>query len=86
MGRNFVFECVSVFFVTTIENGEEICIRVCISFFVFSAKLSTTIYYLTELSDISFKNSYSRDSNQNFPNVEQNRFEIFVFFCHISSK
>ena len=34
MKRNFVFGCVLIFFVLTIENEEELCVWVCFSFFV----------------------------------------------------
>ena len=44
------------FVVPTIENGEELCIRVCFSFFffflfVFDAKSGSTNNYRTELSN-----------------------------------
>ena len=42
------------FIAPTIENGEELCIQACFSFFVFHAKLSTTNNDRTALSDISY--------------------------------
>ena len=43
------------FFVPTIENGEELWIRVCFSFFfVFHAKSATTNNHQIGLSDISY--------------------------------
>ena len=48
-------------FVLAIENGEEFCYRVCFSFFVFNSKSGTTKNYRTGLSDILYKNAYSRD-------------------------
>ena len=64
-GKNFVFGCVLVF-APTVENEEELCIRVCFCFrllFVFHAKSGTMYYHRTELSDISYQSPYSRDSN-----------------------
>ena len=53
------------FFVPTIENGEELCIRMCFSFFsfVFHAKSATINNHQTGLSDLSFQRPFSRDSN-----------------------
>ena len=51
MGRNFVFGY-SVF-VPTVENGEELSIRLCFEFFVFRAKSGTKNNNRTVLSDIS---------------------------------
>ena len=56
MGSYFVIGFVK-FFVPTIENGEELCIRVCFSFFllcVFHAKSATTNNRGTELSYILY--------------------------------
>ena len=50
----------------TIQIGEELCIRVCFSFFLlfaFHAKSGTTKNDRTGLSDISYKSPFSRDSN-----------------------
>ena len=40
--------------VPAIENGEELCIWVCYSFFAFRSKSATTSNHRTALSDISF--------------------------------
>ena len=55
------FEKNEQLFVLAIENGEEFCYRVCFSFFVFNSKSGTTKNYQTGLSDILYKNAYSRD-------------------------
>ena len=49
--------------VPTIENGEELCIRVCFRFFllVFLANSGTTKNYRTALSDISYESPNSHD-------------------------
>ena len=73
-------------FVPTIENGEELCIRVCFSFcFVFHAKPGTINNDRTGLSDILYLSPFSRDLNhikkfpKSFRSVEKNSFEIFDF-------
>ena len=73
--------------VQTIVNGEELCIRVCYSFFlfVFYAKSATTNNHRTRLSVISYQSPFSLDPNylnkfpRSFLNVEKNWFEIFDF-------
>ena len=78
-------------FVPTIENGEELRIRVCFSFsffFVFRAKLGTTNTRQNRLSDIKNKSSFSRNSRRlkNFkkitPSIQRNQFEIFDFWSN----
>ena len=61
MRGNFLFGFVLVF-VPTIENGEELCIRVFFCFF-FHAKTTTINNNRTGFSDISKLSHFSRDSN-----------------------
>ena len=69
--------------------SEELCIRVCISFFPFLFSTQNQVPQI--MSDISYKSPFSRDLNQfkKFPklfcSVEKNRFEFSVFHL-ISSK
>ena len=66
----------------TLENGEDLCIRVCFnSFFssVFHAKSGITSNHSTDLSDIILK-LFHCDSNRIFSRFEKNRFQIFGFF------
>ena len=48
-------------FVPTIENGQELCIRVCFGFF--HANSVTTNNDRTGLNDMSFLSSFNRDLN-----------------------
>ena len=57
-------------FVPTMENGQELCIRVCFGFF--HAKAVTTNNDWTGLNDISLLSSLSRDLNDNKKKSKKN--------------
>ena len=61
--------------VPTIENGEELCIRVCYSFFVHAKSGTTNNDRRTGLNDISYYRACSRDSNHINSGLK------FMIFC-----
>ena len=75
MGRIFfVFGCVCFFFLLfrPFENVEELCIRVCFSFFfVFHAKSGTTNNHQIE--------ALSEKKSKSLLSIEKNWFKIFYF-------
>ena len=73
-----------IFFAPTIENGEELCIQLFFFGYFFQAKSATTKNDLTRLSDISYKNFFSRDLNhikflKSFPSVEKTGLKFLIF-------